>query len=464
MKSRKLTIFIVVLALLFGSLAVAGAQDTVQITFWTTEVQPERVERQQDIIAAFEEANPGVEVELVVADENLMDQLMTLNVAAGTPPDVVLHPLQLSAKWYSEGLLDADFATQIIEALDSSTFAAGALGLLSRPDGEGWIAVPADGWGQMLVYRSDLFEAAGLAAPDSYDNIMTAAEALHDSDAGFTAFCGANSASQVFTWQVFEHVALANGATFVDADGNITFNSPEMVEAIQFYADVMNNYGPSESDWYWLQTRAEYLAGNCGMTMWSPFILDEMAGLRDSVLPTCPECADNPAYIAQNSNFVAAITGYSADSPAAWGSVTSIGLAPGASAEAQAFVEFWFSDAYLDTLAIAAEGKFPMRAGTPDNPTQFIDGWGALEVGVDTRAPLSDFYDSEDLSTIVGGSAGYTRMGFDVGQSVLASAVGAQFFIQENLVAVLNGDLSAEEAAEEIQILIEDLQFELEEE
>ncbi|MEQ8672168.1 MAG: extracellular solute-binding protein [Aggregatilineales bacterium] len=462
MKARKFGILSVIIALMFASLAVVSAQDTVRITFWSNEFQPERVERQNEIIDAFEAANPGVEVELVVADENLMDQLMTLNVAAGTPPDVVLHPLQLSAKWYNSGLLDADFATQIIESLGVDTFSAGALSLLSRPDGEGWIAIPSDGWGQMLVFRSDLFEAAGLEAPTSYAAIMAGAEALNDPETGFVGFCGANFAGEVYTWQVFEHIALANGASFVDAEGNITFDSPEMVEAIQFYADLMNNYGPTESDWYWLQTRAEYLAGNCGMTIWSPFILDEMAGLRDSVLPTCPECADNTGYIAENSDFVSAISGYSNDSPAAWGSVNSIGLGPNASPEAAAFAEFWFNETYLDALSIAAEGKFPMRLGTADNPTQFVEGWGALDVGVDTRAPLSDFYSSEDLATIVAGSDGYTRMGYDVGQSVLASAIGSQFFIQENLVAVLNGELTAQEAAEEIQIAIEDLQFEME--
>ena len=459
---RKMGIFTVVMAMLFSSLALVSAQDTVRITFWSNEFQPERVERQNEIIAAFQEANPGVEVELVVADENLMDQLMALNVAAGTPPDVVLHPLQLSAKWYNEGLLDADFATAVVEALGADTFSQGALDLLARPDGEGFIAVPSDGWGQMLVYRSDLYEAAGLEAPDSYQDIMDGAMALHDPDNGFYGFCGANSASELYTWQVFEHIALANGATFVDAEGNITFNTPEMVEAIQFYVDLMNNYGQPESDWYWLQTRAEYLAGNCGMTIWSPFILDEMAGLRDSVLPTCAECEENPAFIAENTDFVSAISGFSSDAPAAWGSVNSIGIAPGASPEAQAFAEFWFNETYLDTLAIAAEGKFPMRQGTADNPTAFIEGWGNLDVGVDTRAPLSDFYSEEDLNTIIEGSDGYSRMGYDVGQSVLASAVSAQFFIQDNLVAAINGDLTAEEAAEEIQFAIEDLQFEIE--
>ncbi|MCA9885512.1 MAG: carbohydrate ABC transporter substrate-binding protein, partial [Anaerolineae bacterium] len=217
-----------------------------------------------------------------------------------------------------------------------------------------------------------------------------------------------------------------------------------------------------EADWYWLQTRAEYLAGNCGMTIWSPFILDEMAGLRDSVLPTCAECADDPAYIARNTGVVSAFSGYSSDTPAAWGSTFNIGISPDAPEAAESFVEYWFNEGYLDALGVAAEGKFPMRRGTLDNPTAFVDGWSMLDVGVDRRAPLSDFYDADTLATIVAGSDGYSRMGFDVGQSTLASAVGAQFFIQENLVAAINGEISAEEAAENIQIEIEDLQFDLE--
>ena len=123
------------LILLLTAVAVS-AQDTVQITFWSNEFQPARVERQQAIIDAFEAANPGVEVELVVMDENLMDQLMTLNVAAGTPPDVVLHPLQLTASWYNQGLLDAEFATEIINELGVDTFSQGALDLLSVEDGK----------------------------------------------------------------------------------------------------------------------------------------------------------------------------------------------------------------------------------------------------------------------------------------------------------------------------------------
>ena len=459
MSKSKLMRFFVVAMLLLVAVSIS-AQDTVRITFWSTEFQPERVERQQAIIDRFEEANPGVEVQLVVFDESTLPQMMTMNVAAGTAPDVVLHPLQLTGRWYDQGLLDADFATQIIQSLGEDTFSPGALALVSTGDGR-YAAIPSDGWGQLLVYRKDLFDAAGLAAPDSYDNILAAAEALNDPVNNFYGFLGPNAVDQVYTWQVVEHIALANGATFVDADGNITVDTPEFIEALEFYDNLMTNYGPPESGWYWLQTRAEYLAGNGAMVIWSPFILDEMAGLRSEVPPTCDECADDPGFIARNSGFVSAIAGFGDHAPAAWGSVNSLGVAPGAAPEAQAFVEFWMNDAYLDGLSIAAEGKFPMRRGTSDEPNLYVDGWGALEVGVDSRAPLSDFYNAEALATIVQGADGYSRMGYDVGQQVLASAIGSQFFVQEAVAAMLNDELTPEEAALEIQFAIEDLQAEL---
>lgn len=454
-----LTLVALVLVMIGGVFTVSAQDDT--ITFWSSEFQPERIERQQEIINRFTEAT-GVTVILAFMDENQMDQLMTINVAAGTAPDVALHPLQLTAKWVNEGLLDPVFATQVINDLGVETFNQGALNLLATGEGE-YGAIPSDGWGQLLVYRADLFEEAGLEPPNSYANILAAAEALHNPDEGFIGFLGASSPSELYTWQVFEHIALANGASFVDAEGNITFNSPEMIEAIEFYAELMQNYGPpAGADWYWQQTRAEYFAGNGAMVIWSPFILDEMAGLRDAALPSCDECIDNPAFLAENSGFVLGISGYSNDDPASWASVNSLGIAPGASEAAQQFVEFWMNEAYLDGLAIAPEGKFPMRLGTPEEPTLYLDGWAQLDVGVDRRAPLSDFYSAEALETVTSGASNFTRMGYDVGQSVLASAISTQFFIQENLVAVLNGEISAEEAAENIQIEIEDLQFELE--
>ncbi len=101
-------------------------------------------------------------------------------------------------------------------------------------DGE-FAAVPTDGWGQMIVYRADWFEENGLNPPDTYENIMTAAEALTDLSNNIWGITAATDGGAVFTQQTFEHVALANGCQLVDDQGNVSLNTPECVEAVQFF-------------------------------------------------------------------------------------------------------------------------------------------------------------------------------------------------------------------------------------
>ena len=68
-------------------------------------------------------------------------------------------------------------------------------------------AVPVDGWTQMVVYRKDLFDAAGLAAPNSYANIEAAVDALHNPPSMY-GFVAPNKVDENFMSQVLEHVFL----------------------------------------------------------------------------------------------------------------------------------------------------------------------------------------------------------------------------------------------------------------
>ncbi len=431
------------------------------IVFWSTENQPARAERTQQIINRFTEQT-GIGVELVLVDENAIDSLMAANQAAGTMPDVVFFPLDFAATWYAQGVLDADAATAVVQDLDPATFSEGALTMVTTDDGK-YMAVPSDGWGQLLIYRKDWFDELGLEPPTDFDKIMEAAKTIQEKK-GVTGIMAGTDPGQVFTQQCFEHFALANGVQLTDAEGNVTLNTPQMVEALKFYTDLMRDYGPGDTATYWLQARASYFAGEAGMVVWSPFILDEMAGLRDSVLPNCPECADDPAYLAKNSGVVPAFAGPSG-SPAQYGQVSYMGITTNANTEAaKQFVEFWLNDGYLDWLGVAAEGKFPMRRGTPDEPNKFLEGWGNLKVGVDRKAPLSDFYSAEVLATIVEGANNFDRWGFAQGQGELVGAIYSELPIPQAIADIIEGVMTPEEAAAELQATVEEIQAALAEE
>ncbi len=423
------------------------------IKFWSTETQPERLEITKGIIERFTAAT-GVAVDLTAADENQLPELMITNAASGTLPDVVFHPVDFTAGWAAQGLLNQDAAAAVVNDLGADTFSQGALDL-ATVDGT-VAAVPSDGWGQLLVYRKDLFDAAGLAAPDTFANIAAAAEALHNPGDDFFGITAANAAGEVFTQQTFEHFALANNCQLTNDAGEVTLDSDECVEAVQFFTDLMDFSPGGIQDV--VTTRATYFAGQAGMIVWSPFILDEMAGLRDSAFPACPECEADPAFLAKSSAIIPSFSGPSG-SPAQYGQISLMGIGNTGNDEktaaAQEFIKFWLSDGYLDWLSTSPEGKLPLRRGTADNPTEYLDAWKALETGVDRKAALTDFYPAEIIDTLLEGTANFDRWGFPQGQGELVSAIYTSLPVPEAIRNIIDGD-DVEDAVADMQAAAEE--------
>lgn len=452
---KRLLLLMTMLAMILVTAQNVPATATAQtrpLIFWSTEEQPERAKATQAIIDRFT-TKTGISVSLVLTNEDILDSLMAANLAAGTLPDVMFHPVDFAASWFADGILSADAATAVIKDLGEANFSG--LGLVADGSGK-YLSVPTDGWGQLLIYRKDLFDAKGLAAPTTFETIMAAATSLHNPSQNFYGMVVATDPAAVFTQQTFEHFALANGVQLTDAAGTITLNTPAMVEALRFYTELAGKYGPPGKVDV-AGARATYFAGQAAMLVWSPFILDEMAGLRNNALPNCPECAADPAFLTKVSGFVPAFTGPNGSKPAQYGQVSMMGISTKASAEAAEFVKFWLSDGYLDWLAVAPEGKFPMRRGTADNAALYLEGWSKLPTGVDKKAPLGDFYSAEVISAIAQGATGFDRWGFAQGQGQLVSGIYEELVVPQVLADILSGSLSPEEGAAEIQKRVEEI-------
>lgn len=422
----------------------AQAESGGSITFWTSNIEPDRVAKQQAIIDAFT-AETGIEVELVPVPEDDLPNLIVTNAASGDLPDVVQTPLDFSIGWTEQGILDPEAAAGVVEMLGADTFNQQALALASQ-DGTP-VAVPSDGWGMLLLYRTDLFEAAGLEAPETLDDIVAAAEALHQD--GMNGITMSTDPTGGFTQQTFEYLALANGCQ-LEIDGEISLDSPECVDAIAKYQQLVQ-YSPGtvqDVD----TTRATYFAGEAAMILWSPFILDEMAGLRSDTVPTCAECVDDPLFLAHNTGLVAALSGGEGTEPAQYGVPAYFGIGAGADVEAaQQFVAYALGDGYLDYLSIAPEGMFPMRTGTEEEPNSFVDGWAELPIGVDSKMPFGDIYSAEIVETLVTGAADFQRWGFEAGYGALVASLYTSLAVPQALSQVLNEGMSPEDAAAQMQ-------------
>src|SRR3954462_9637401 len=234
------------------------------LTVWSLENQTDRVQATQAIADKFTAAS-GIKVKIVATDENQFSSLITSAAAAGTLPDVVgALPLAAVAQMSTNDLLDTDATKAVIDQLGTGTFSPRALELTNQ-DGK-QLAVPSDGWAQLLYYRKDLFDKAGLQAPDTYDKIRAAAQKLNTGGtAGITISTVPNDA---FTEQTFENFALGNGCQLVDNNKTVTLDSPQCVQTFELYGDLIKNFsvpGAQDVD----TTRATYFAGRAAMVVWS---------------------------------------------------------------------------------------------------------------------------------------------------------------------------------------------------
>lgn len=429
-------------AVLAAFLAIPSA--FADIRFWTTEEQPDRLAKQEKMAADFQ-AETGIAVDVIPITEKDMGARAVAAFGAGDLPDVIYHPLQFALPWHEEGILDAAAATGVVNSLNPQTFAPGALNM-AKVD-EGYASVPVDGWTQMIVYRKDLFEQNGLAAPTTYANVRAALDKLHNPPAMY-GFVAPNKVDENFMSQVLEHVFLANGVSPVGKDGFKPFDKKKTQEVLTFYKAIADASPPGEL--YWKQAREMYFAGKTAMIIWSPFILDELAGLRDSAPPTIN---DDPTSreLAGKTGIVTNFSGPSNRQGAAYADIRYFGITNDANTlEAARFVLFCMRRGYLDTLAIAPEGKFPVRRGNAPGGNEFLDGWAKLPVGVDRKAPLADLYPQEVIDNIVGGLERAQRWGVAESQLALASKINNSRAINRIVRDYLDGGLSADAAVDKL--------------
>ena len=203
--------------------------------------------------------------------------------------------------------------------------------------------------------------------------MRAAAEKLNgDGMAGITL---ATKAGDGFTAETFEHVALAEGCQLVDDDGKVTFDSPQCVEALRWYGDIAYNYsvkGAQDVD----STRGTYFAGRAAMMFWSPFLLDGMAGLRDDTKPSCDECKEDPAFLAENSGLIGPLSGSAGRAEPVRRRLDGQHRRRGARPRTpQKLAEFMLSDGYVRWLGLSPQGKYPVRAGDSTDPEKFQTAW-----------------------------------------------------------------------------------------
>ncbi|MCL2130713.1 MAG: extracellular solute-binding protein, partial [Treponema sp.] len=235
MKNGKLLVLIIVLLLTSTIVFAVGARDSSGSSAKEIRVllaNHPYGELLRPLIPEFERET-GIRVIVESLQEAQLTQRLTTEFASGSSTvDVFMtRPLQetllfLKNNWYAplDGYDFSDYSSNTVD--------------IGRKDGKAHVVPLVTEW-QVLYYRKDLLERAGLKVPTTFAELENAARILNT---GGVAGFGSRGAGAAAVTQLSSYVYNYGGKYL---DNNIAvFDRPEAMEAIRFYGNLLGNYGP----------------------------------------------------------------------------------------------------------------------------------------------------------------------------------------------------------------------------
>ena len=415
--------------------------DKTVIEFWTTDNEEPRVDVYEELAAAFMEEHPEIDLRIVPIEEAGIAQRIATAQAANRLPDIVRMGIERVSAFAADGILDEDAAAATIASIGEDDFRAGPLEMVTNPSTGAYSAVPFDGWVQAIWYRTDVFSEDGLNAPLTWDDINAACDALPGTGNLLYGLTLGTDPGQNYPHQVFEQVAISNNAWPFDADGNVSMNTPEMVEALAFYTDLQRCAVPGPQ--YWRGAREAYELDQAGMLFYSTYIMDDLVDGSGLEAGGNVEIAveDLPG----NTGFAYQMVG--PNGSASYGQLVTLGIMAGADPMAQEVVKFFMTgDNYLKVLELAPFGKVPVLESA-------VEGWGGL-------SPYFAEYSEETLSQIANGfdtmQRWLFRPDYDATQRAVIGDIEGRLLISQAISNIaLEGTMTPETAAAWLQDQVE---------
>jgi sorbitol/mannitol transport system substrate-binding protein len=194
----------------------------------------------------------------------------------------------------------------------------------------------------MVMYRTDLMEKAGLEMPKAptWEFIREAAAAMDDPANDINGICLRGKAGWGEGGAFITVTANSFGARWFDEDWNAQFDQPEWKEALTFFTNLMNDYGP---EGYATNGFNENLSlfqqGKCGM--W----IDATVAASFVTNPTDSTVADSVGFA------LAPNTGKGKNANWLWAWALAIPAGTQKAEAAQEFIEWATSKDYIQLVA-----------------------------------------------------------------------------------------------------------------
>lgn len=235
----------------------SGGSTTVKVTM-ANHVWTENVKK---AIPEFEKAS-GLKIEITqLAEDQLSDQY-NVKLNAGTSEiDVMMYrPLQ-EGRLFAQNKYFADLTSKAKADATWNLADFQAAPIAATTYQGKVVGVPIITEREVLYYRKDLLQKAGLSVPKTLDELQAAAKAIKAANPDVAGFVARTSKSPAVTQ--FSSFLYSMGGDWVDASGKAAVNSDAAKKAYALYGGLIRNYGPANvsTDMSWPEAMAIFTQG-----------------------------------------------------------------------------------------------------------------------------------------------------------------------------------------------------------
>lgn len=400
----------------------ASGELSGEVVFWHSFTQGPRAEYMERMADEFETEHPDVDITIETFSWPEFQTKWTTGLASGQVPDLsTAQPNQVVEMINVGALAPLD---DVIDGIGRDRFAESALSEGAK-DGVSY-SLPIYSHAQVMWYRKDLLEAAGLDVPETWDELKEAAVALTSGDQyGLSVPMGTND---MMATRFLNFYLQSAGETLLDDKGQADLTSDVAIDGIEYWVDMYEKTSPEGSVNYNVLDQATlYYQGKTAFDFNSGFQIGGVVGaspqLEDAIAaaPMPRMSADDEPYGAETSN-IATVVWEKSDNKAA----------------AKAFLEFLFTDEdYIEFLHSVPGGMLPALSDIAENPA-YLDN-ETMTRHADTVQVITDAV-----------SMG-TAIGMEEGPRVQAGILTSQGVIEKMFQEIILNDVAVKDAAQAAQ-------------
>lgn len=249
--------------------ASAGADGlSGTLAFLSGETDDEQVLVHKEIIAEFEKLHPGVKIDLVLSGFDDREEKILADLYAGAAVDVIQVDPEGIGAYVKAGILYP--LDSLIKSIGEADFIDGSRVVSDGHD----YAMPYAGFSMMMYARKDLIQAAGLAMPTTWDELLNVAKALtRDGMFGMCLPAGQNNATALWL-NMFINMA---GGTLFNEKLEPTLNTEPVVKALTFYKDLAQYCPQGITSYGYGDQISSFCAGQVAMSIYQGRMISRVA-------------------------------------------------------------------------------------------------------------------------------------------------------------------------------------------